>query len=85
MSNRILLPMVLTAALLGTAALATSSQVTGLIKAIDAGGQTVTLADGSVFTLPEGFKTDGYKAGDKVVVTWDLVGTEHQLLTMSPG
>ncbi|MGA0539033.1 DUF1344 domain-containing protein [Neotabrizicola sp. VNH66] len=84
MRNRILLPILLTGTLLGTAALASSYHVTGKIKEINAGTETLMLADGSVYQIPNTVKTDGFKVGDKVVVEWDMVGTAHQLISLAP-
>ena len=37
---------------------------------------TLTLADGSVYTLKKGFKDPGLKAGEKVQVSWDMNGAK---------
>ncbi|WP_395540028.1 DUF1344 domain-containing protein [Neotabrizicola sp. sgz301269] len=70
------------AGLTATAALAGAMQASGAIKAIDPAAMTITLADGSVYVLPKGDKADQFKVGEKVTLTWTLVGTQHQIDTI---
>lgn len=72
------------AGLPATGALAAGTQVTGAIKAIDPAAMTITLADGSVYVLPKGDKADQFKVGEKVTLTWTMVGTQHQVDTIAP-
>ena len=68
------------AALLATSALsfaATAQHTTGTIKAYDAKAQTLTLADGSVYTLPKVFKNPGLKTGEKVSINWEMKGANR--------
>ncbi len=60
---------------LAGAAFAASTDTAGTIKSIDAKAMTVTLADGTTYHLPAGFKLDGFKVGEKVDVTWDAKGS----------
>lgn len=46
--------------------------VSGTIKAMDSKALTVTLQDGTFYTLPTGFKLDGFKTGEKVTLTWAM-------------
>ncbi len=50
------------------AAFAAATEVTGVIKSIDAKAETVTLEDGKVYHLPKGFKLEAFKAGAKVTL-----------------
>lgn len=70
-----ILPLVLIAGVaFGGAAFAAGTDTAGTIKAIDAKAMTVTLADGTTYHLPAGFKLDGFKVGEKVDVTWEAKG-----------
>lgn len=55
-------------------ALAAPQHVTGTVKSYDAKAMTLTLADGSVYSLPRTFKNPGLKAGEKVAIAWDMTG-----------
>ena len=69
-------------AFLGAAALATllaftslpasAETTTGTVQSIDMNAMTLTLDDGTVYTLPEGFENADIKAGSKVVIDWDI-------------
>ncbi|TKT77355.1 DUF1344 domain-containing protein [Aquamicrobium sp. LC103] len=65
------------AAILATSAFAFAApqHTSGVIKTYDAKAMTLTLADGSSYTLPKTFKNPGLKAGEKVSLTWDQTGT----------
>lgn len=70
-----MIPLVLVASLsFGAAAFAAVTDTSGTIKAIDAKAMTVTLADGTFYHLPAGFKLADLKVGEKVVVSWDAKG-----------
>lgn len=43
---------------------------TGSIASIDKKGDSVTLADGKTFSLPEGIEAETLKVGEKVTVTY---------------
>lgn len=59
------------------AAFAASQSVTGTVRAYHA-GQSLTLANGDMFTLPSGFKDPGIKAGEKVKVAYQKTGKNLQ-------
>lgn len=81
-----IIPALLAATLtFGTAALAAPGAVEGTIKSIDAKANSVTLADGVTYMLPKGFKLDGFKAGEKVRLTWQMQGSVHEAETMVAG
>lgn len=77
-----LLPVVLALGLGLAGAAFAATDTSGTIKAIDAKALTVTLEDGTVFYLPAGFKLDGFKVGEKVMVTWDMMGDKHEVSAM---
>jgi hypothetical protein len=70
----------ITAALAATfvagAALAADQSDTGAIKTIDQAKHQLTLADGKVFQLPTAWESTGFKAGDKVKVTYEMKGSQ---------
>lgn len=72
-----ILPVVLVAVVAASGAFAATSAATtadGVIKSIDAKAMSITLADGTVYMLPKGFKVDTVKVGEKVAVTFDKKG-----------
>ena len=46
----------------------------GMVKAFDGKAMTLSLNDGSTYSLPKTFKDPGLKSGEKVSVTWDQAG-----------
>jgi len=59
------------------AAFAASQSVTGTVKAYHA-GQSLTLANGDMFTLPSSFKDPGIRTGEKVKVAYQKTGKNLQ-------
>ena len=83
MRSKIIGAVLVTAALaMGTAGFAAGTAASGVIKALDAKAMTVTLEDGSVYTLPGGFKIDGFKAGEKVTLTWEMKDGKKNIDTL---
>jgi Cu/Ag efflux protein CusF len=71
------IPAVLAVAIgLSSAAFAATTTV-GTIKAIDAKAGSITLADGTAYMVPKGFKLDAFKVGEKVSVLWNMNGKAH--------
>lgn len=66
------------AAILATSAIAfaAAQHTTGTVKAFDAKAMTLSLADGSQYALPKGFKDPGIKSGEKVNVSWEMSGAK---------
>ena len=86
MRSKIVAAVLVTAVMgVGSASFAAGTAGTGTIKALDAKALTVTMVAGTVYTLPKGFKTDGFKAGEKVSLTWELKGTVKDIDTMIKG
>lgn len=50
---------------------------TGSVKAFDAKTHSLTLADGTTYKLPAGFKDPGIKVGNKVQVSWEMHDGSH--------
>ncbi|WP_347313216.1 DUF1344 domain-containing protein [Defluviimonas sp. SAOS-178_SWC] len=57
---------------------------TGVVKAESVEGKTLTLENGVTYSLADGVTAGGLKPGDRVMVTWDKVGTTFQALSVSP-
>jgi Cu/Ag efflux protein CusF len=73
------------AATLALAPVAFAAQTaTGTIKTIDATGHKLTMSDGTVYMLPKDFKTSSLKPGEKVTVTFDTKGANHEASSVTP-
>ncbi|MDZ4311265.1 MAG: DUF1344 domain-containing protein [Cypionkella sp.] len=69
---------------IGAGSLAMAATTTdGVIKSLDMKTNTITLADGTAYTLPKGFKDPGLKVGEKVAVVWDLKGGVYEATAVS--
>ncbi|MDB5661407.1 MAG: hypothetical protein JWS10_4022 [Cypionkella sp.] len=70
---------------IGSASLAMAAGTTtaGVIKTLDMKTHTITLADGTAYMLPQGFKDPGLKVGEKVSVIWDMKGKVHEASAVS--
>ena len=67
--KKILIPaFVATIGLIATAAFAASMTANGVVKSVDTKGDSITLVDGSVYTLAEGFEAEKFVAGEKVTI-----------------
>ncbi len=60
-----------------------STTTEGVIKAIDMKTNQITLADGTVYMLPLGFKDASIKVGEKVSIVWDLKGKVNEAATVT--
>lgn len=75
------------AGLAGGALLATSAfaaDVTGVIKSMDVAKDTVTLADGSMYTAPSTIKLDKFKIGEKVKISYQNENSKMEATSISP-
>ena len=52
------------------ATVAFAATVNGVIKSVDTKGDSITLTDGHVYILTEGFEAETFKPGQKVLVTF---------------
>lgn len=69
---------------LGSAAMAADAMTaTGAIKTIDAKAHTVTLADGTSYTLPSNFKMKKLTVGEKVSISWQANGGVNEVQKIS--
>lgn len=62
---------------------ATQHHSTGSVKSIDSKAMTLSLDDGSTYTLPKSFKDPGLKAGEKVNVAWEQKGSSRMADTVT--
>lgn len=70
--RKLLVPAAAAAFLASSAlAFAATHNDTGMVKSFDMKAGTLTLADGSQYRLPKGFKDPGLKTGEKVTISWD--------------
>ncbi|HTV67794.1 MAG TPA: DUF1344 domain-containing protein [Rhizobiaceae bacterium] len=73
------------AAILSTSALALAAtqHTDGTVKAYDAKAMTLTLVDGSVYSMPENFKGPNLRAGEKVQISWEQSGARKMADTVT--
>jgi Cu/Ag efflux protein CusF len=57
---------------ISSAAFATSTDATGVIKSINLKHHTVTLASGRTYVLPEKFDLKPFKNGEKVTIAYTV-------------
>ena len=55
---------------------------TGTVKDYNKASMSLTLSDGTVYQLPKGFHDPGLKAGEKVSVSFDMSGKNHEAKTV---
>jgi Cu/Ag efflux protein CusF len=55
-------------------AFAASMSASGVVKSVDTKHDSITLADGSVYTLGEGFEAETFKTGQKVTISFKMNG-----------
>ena len=60
--------------LLSTAALAAGTTAVGTVKSVDTNGDSITLNDGGVYILSEGFEAESFKPGQKVAISFKMKG-----------
>jgi hypothetical protein len=79
-----LIPAAIAATLsVATLAIAAPQHATGTVRSFDSRAMTLTLADGSTYALPKGFKNPGLKAGERVSVSWDTTGKNKTAETVT--
>lgn len=73
MSMKFTVPLAFAAVLMSSlAAFAAATTATNTVKSIDAKKNEIVLNDGKTYELPKKFKTDGIKAGEKVMITFEV-------------
>lgn len=55
----------------------------GVIKALSLKHHHITLASGTVYTLPAHFKAPALKVGEKVSIAWQMVGKKHEVSSIT--
>jgi Cu/Ag efflux protein CusF len=81
--RKFLFPITAAALIASSMAVFAAETATGTIKAFDLTALTLTLEDGTVYTLPAGFKDPGLKVGEKVSVGWTMVDNKHHADTVT--
>ena len=72
------------AATLALAPIAFAAQsATGTIKALDANHHSLTLSDGTVYMLPRAYQTSRLKVGEKVMISFDMKGGNHEAISVT--
>ena len=80
---RVLLSNLAIVSILATPALALPAQsATGTVKEYNKASMSLTLADGTIYQLPKGFHDPGLKAGEKVAISFDMSGKNHEAKTV---
>lgn len=80
---RVLLSNLAIVTVLTTPAFALAAQTTtGTVKTFSPSAMTLTLADGTSYMLPKGFKDPGLKSGEKVSIAYDMKGKTHEAKTV---
>lgn len=75
---RALIVPAITAAFLATSTLAFAAEMaTGTVRSFDLTTHTLTLDNGTVYSLPTSFKDPGLKVGEKVSISWEMKDGKH--------
>jgi Cu/Ag efflux protein CusF len=56
--------------LVATAAFSAGMSASGVVKSVDTRNDSITLVDGSAYTLGEGFEAETFKPGQKVTIVF---------------
>ena len=59
------------ACFVATTAFAANMSASGVIKSVDSKNDAITLVDGGVYTLTEGFEAETFKVGEKVKIVFE--------------
>jgi hypothetical protein len=77
-----LLPVAAAAIALSAVASFATEMATGEVAAFDLEAATITLADGTVYSLPAGFEDPGLAVGDNVTIGWNSVDSKNVVETV---
>ena len=81
---RALIVPAVTAAFLATSTLAFAAEMaTGTVRSFDLTTHTLTLDNGTVYTLPASFKDPGLKVGETVSISWEMKDGKHMADTVT--
>jgi Cu/Ag efflux protein CusF len=75
--RNLIVPTAVAAVVLTSSMAMAADHVSGKIKSFDLKADTITLDNGTVYTLPNGFKNPGLKDGKKVQITWSMMKGKH--------
>ena len=77
MRKSLIITTVLSSFVLSGVAFAATQNATGVIKSIDQKAGELTLADGTHYWLPKGFKANSVKVGEKVAIAFELTSGKN--------
>ncbi len=60
-----------------------AQQANGTVKAVDMNARTLTLSDGTIYYLPQGFKDPGLKTGEKVQISYNMQNGQHDAVSVT--
>ena len=81
--RNLVVPIAIAAFLAASPVAFAAQQASGTVKAIDMGAMTLTLADGTIYYLPQGFKDPGLKTGEKVQISWNMQNGQHDAVSVT--
>jgi Protein of unknown function (DUF1344) len=75
--RKLIIPAVVSAALLVSSLAFAAESTTGKITAMDPKTHTLTLDNGIMYQLPQSYNLTSLKSGEKVSVTWTMENGKH--------
>ncbi|WDR05469.1 DUF1344 domain-containing protein [Devosia rhodophyticola] len=63
----------------------TPQSISDTVKSFDLSSHSITLNNGTTYTLPAGFKDPGLKVGSMVTLKYQMNGTAHKVDSLSLG
>jgi Cu/Ag efflux protein CusF len=75
--RNLIVPTAVAAVVLTSSMAMAADNVTGKIKSFDLKADTITLDNGTVYTLPKDFKNPGLKKGERVQISWSMTKGKH--------
>ncbi|MCB2110142.1 MAG: DUF1344 domain-containing protein [Defluviimonas sp.] len=68
----------------GGVAFAADNDLTGTLMSVDAGAHQLALTDGGAFSVDSSIGLDGFKPGDRVVISWAPAGEGREVVAIAP-
>jgi hypothetical protein len=81
---RMLATGIMATAILDEASVAFAAGITGTIKSLDPGKDTITLHNGSTYMAPKSVKFSDLKVGEKVTVSYAKAGDKMGITSIKP-
>ena len=81
---RVLLSLLSATAFLGAVYTAHAADATGAIKSIDTAKDMITLDNGSTYMVPKSVKLSDFKVGEKVTVSYSVMGKDMDATAIKP-